>query len=51
MHTIFWLGNLKEKLGRPRRWEDIIRMDLREIGRKVWIGCICLRIGTICGLM
>jgi hypothetical protein len=30
------------------RWEDNIRMDLREI---VWIGCIWLRIGTSGGLM
>jgi hypothetical protein len=31
----FWLGGLKRKrpLGRPRRrWEDNIRMDLRDIG-------------------
>jgi hypothetical protein len=36
-NTIFWLENLKGKrpLGRPRRrWEDNIRMDLREIGWK-----------------
>jgi hypothetical protein len=33
MHTIFWLEELKIPLGRPgRRWEDNIRMDLREIG-------------------
>jgi hypothetical protein len=35
----------KRPLGRPRlRWEDGIRMDLREIGR--WIGFDWLRIGT-----
>jgi hypothetical protein len=29
----------------PRcRWEDNIRMDLREIGWKVWMGCIWLRV-------
>jgi hypothetical protein len=29
----------KRPLGRPwRRWEDGIRMDLREIGWGVWIG-------------
>jgi hypothetical protein len=34
-------------LGRPRhRWEDGIRMDLREIGWRVWIGFDWLRIGT-----
>jgi hypothetical protein len=33
-------------LGKPRnRWEDNIRMDLREIGWEVWIH-IWLRIGT-----
>jgi hypothetical protein len=29
----------KRPLGRPRRrWEDGIRMDLREIGLGMWIG-------------
>jgi hypothetical protein len=36
VHTTFWLGGLKatgRPLGRPRRrWEDNIKMDLREIG-------------------
>jgi hypothetical protein len=37
----------KRPLGRPRhRWEDGIRMDLREIGLVVWIGFDCLRTGT-----
>jgi hypothetical protein len=27
-------------------WEDNIIMDLGEMGGKVWIGCIWLRIGT-----
>jgi hypothetical protein len=32
-------------LGRPRRrWEDGIRMDLRETGLGVWIGFVWLRI-------
>jgi len=32
---------------RPRcKWDDNIRMDLKEIGWKVWTGCIWLRIGT-----
>jgi hypothetical protein len=34
MYTIFWFGKPEEKrpLGRPRpRWEDNIRMDVREI--------------------
>jgi hypothetical protein len=44
-------GNIP--LGRPRcRWEDRIRMDLREIGlRGVWIGFDCLRTGTGGGLL
>jgi hypothetical protein len=43
----------KRPLGRPRRrWEDGIRMDLREIGLEgVWIGFDCLRTGTGGGLL
>jgi hypothetical protein len=34
----------RRPLGRPRRrWEDNIKMDLREVG---WTGSIWLRIGT-----
>jgi hypothetical protein len=36
-------------LGRPRRrWEDNIKIDLREVGwgGGAWTGSICLRIGT-----
>jgi hypothetical protein len=37
----------KRPLGRPRHiWEDDIKMNLREIGKEVWIGWIWLRIGT-----
>jgi hypothetical protein len=42
----------KRPLGRPRRrWEDGIRMDLREIGLGVRIGFDCLRTGTGGGLL
>jgi hypothetical protein len=43
----------KIPLGRPRRrWEDGIRMDLREIGLAgVWIGFNGLRTGTGGGLL
>jgi hypothetical protein len=42
----------KRPLGRPRhRWEDGIRMDIREIGLGVWIGFDWLRIGTGLGLL
>jgi hypothetical protein len=42
----------KRILGRPRcRWEDGIRMDLRETGWGVWIGFDWLRIGTSCELL
>jgi len=37
----------KRPLGRPRhRWEDIIEMDLQEVGCGVLTGLIWLRIGT-----
>jgi hypothetical protein len=37
----------RRPLGRPRRrWEDVVRMDLREIGLGVWIGFDWLRTGT-----
>jgi hypothetical protein len=42
----------KRPLGRPRRrWNDGIRMDLREIGWGVWIGLDRLRIGIGGGLL
>jgi hypothetical protein len=42
----------KRPLGRPRRrWEDGIKMDLREIGLGVWIGINWLMIGTSGGLL
>jgi hypothetical protein len=44
----------KRPLGKPRRrWEDGIRMDLREIGLGggVWIGFDWLRTGTGGGLL
>jgi hypothetical protein len=42
----------KRPLGRPRsKWEDGIRMDLREISLVVWIGFYWLRTGTGGGLM
>jgi hypothetical protein len=42
----------RRPLGRPRRrWEDNIKMDLREIVFGTWIGFIGLRIGTGGGLL
>jgi hypothetical protein len=42
----------KRPHGRPRhRREDNIKMNLQEIGRKGWTGCIQLRKGTSCGLL
>jgi hypothetical protein len=42
----------KRPLGRSRRrWEDGIRMDLKEIGLEVWIGFDWLRTGTGDGLL
>jgi hypothetical protein len=38
----------RRPLGRPRnRWEDGIKMNLREIGWGVWNGFTCLRIGNV----
>jgi hypothetical protein len=37
----------RRPLGRPRRrWEDNIKMDLREVKWGAWTGSIWLRIGT-----
>jgi hypothetical protein len=37
----------RRPLGRPRRrWEDNIKMDLREVGWGAWTGSIWLRTGT-----
>jgi hypothetical protein len=42
----------KRPLGRPRRrWEDGIRMDLREIGWKLWNGSSWLKIGADGGIL
>jgi hypothetical protein len=42
----------KRPLGRTRsRWKDGIRMYLREIDLRVWIGFDWLRIGTGGGLL
>jgi hypothetical protein len=52
--TVFWWESPKEKspLGRPRRrWEDGIKMDIKEIGWGVWSGFTWLRIGTVGGLL
>jgi hypothetical protein len=42
----------RRPLGRPRRrWEDNVKMDLREVGWGAQTGLIWLRIGTGGGLM
>jgi hypothetical protein len=42
----------KRPLGRPRRrWQDNVKMYLKETGFGVWIGIIWLRIGTGGGLL
>jgi hypothetical protein len=48
------IGKPEERrpVGRPRhRWEDNIRMDLREMGGEVWTGFVWFRIGTSGGLL
>jgi hypothetical protein len=50
----FWWESPKKKRSfeRPRpRWEDGIKMDLREIRWGVWSGFTWLRIGTVGGLL
>jgi hypothetical protein len=49
-----WVGKPegKRSLGRPkRRWENAIKMDLREIGWGMWSGFTWLRIGIVGGLL
>jgi hypothetical protein len=49
-----WVGKPEGRrpFGRPRlRWEDGIRMDLREIGLGVWIGFDWLKTWTGGGLL
>jgi hypothetical protein len=42
----------RRTIGSPRcRWEDNIKVDLREIGFGVWIGFMWLRRGTGGGLL
>jgi hypothetical protein len=42
----------KSPLERPRsRWENELKIDLREIGWGVWSGFTWLRIGTVGGLL
>jgi hypothetical protein len=42
----------RRPLGRPRRrWEDNIKMYLRDVGWGAWTGSIWLRIGTGGGLL
>jgi hypothetical protein len=42
----------RRPLGRPRRrWEDNIKMDLREVGWGAWTVSVWARIGTGGGLL
>jgi len=47
VHTGFWVGKPEggRPLGRPRRrWQDNIKIDLREIEwRGIWVGLVWLR--------
>jgi hypothetical protein len=40
IHVKFWTEKLRH------RWEDNIRMDLREVSGKQWTGFIWFRIGA-----
>jgi hypothetical protein len=51
VHTVF-VENLKRQLEKPRhRWEDNIKMYLREVKWGEWTGSVCLRLGTGGGLL
>ena len=48
------MGKSEERrpLGRPRRrWEDNVKMDLRDVGWGALTGSICLRLETGGGLL
>jgi hypothetical protein len=49
--TRFWWESPKERDHWEDQEEDGIRMDLREIGLRGWIGFNCLRTGTGGGLL
>jgi hypothetical protein len=52
--TGFWWESPEEKrpLERPRlRWEDGIKMDIREIGWELWSGFTWLRKGSVGGML
>jgi hypothetical protein len=54
VYRVFLVGktDVKRPLERPRRrWEDGIKVDLREIGWGVWSGFTWLRIGIVGGLL
>jgi hypothetical protein len=47
--VLLWKPEGKRPLGRPRRkWEDNIKMDLQEVGWRLWTGSSWFWIGT-CG--
>jgi hypothetical protein len=50
----FLVGKLegKKSLGSPRRrWKDGIKMDLMQVGWRVWSGFTCLGIKVVGGLL
>jgi hypothetical protein len=50
--TLFGKPEGKTPLERPRNsWKDNIRMNLREVGWKLWTGFMSLRIRTSGGLL
>jgi hypothetical protein len=42
LYRLYYLGS--------GRWEDNIKMNVKEIEWEIWIGFICLRVVTIGGL-
>jgi hypothetical protein len=44
-----WTG--KSPLGRRHRWDDNIKMNLKEIGWGMWIEFVCVRVETTGGFL
>ena len=42
----------RRPVGRPmHRWENVIKMDIQEVGWGAWTGLLWLRVGRVGGLL